>query len=59
MKTQIKKFTDEQMENFRQVPLIEVVKNLGFEVKKESSEFYRVKTENLNLVINDSKNQFS
>jgi len=59
IKKQIKKFTNEQMEGFRQVPLLDVVRQLGFEPKKESSGFYRVKTENLNLVINADKNQFS
>lgn len=59
MKTKIKKLTDEQMENLRHIPLNEVCQQLGFEVKKESKEFYRVKTENLNLVLNTDKNSFS
>lgn len=59
MKGQIKKLTDEQMENLRHIPLNEVCQQLGFEVKKESREFYRVKTENLNLVLNTDKNSFS
>jgi hypothetical protein len=59
IKKQIRKFTDEQMEGLRQVSLLDVVKQLGFEPKKEGQEFYRVKTENLNLVINAEKNQFS
>ena len=59
MKTKIKKLTDEQMENLRNIPLNEVCQSLGYEVKKESKEFYRVKTENLNLVLNTEKNSFA
>lgn len=59
MKNRIKKLTDEQMENIRQIPLVEVCQNLGLEVKKEGKDFYRVKNKEINLVINEEKNQFS
>jgi hypothetical protein len=59
MKTQIKKFTDDQMENLRQIPLLEVIENLGLNAKKEGLDFYRIKNENLNLVINEATNQFA
>ena len=52
MKTEIKKHSQEKLEDLRQIPLLEVVQSLGYEPVKESSKFYRIKTNNLNLVIN-------
>lgn len=59
MKERHKRLSDERMEDLRQIPLVEVLQNLGYEVKKEGKDFYRVKTEELNLVINEFKNSFS
>jgi hypothetical protein len=59
LKKQIKKYSDEQMENFRQISLLDVVAKLGLICKKESSSLHRIKNENINLVINSDKNQFS
>lgn len=59
MKQQIKKYSDEQLENLRQIPLKNVIENLGYELKKESATYYRLKTSDLNLVINTEKNSFS
>ena len=59
MKIRQKKHTDEQMEKLRQISLVEVCEKLGFSPKKESKDFYRIKTDEINLVINEEKNQFS
>ena len=59
MKQQIKKYSDEQLENLRQIPLENVVQSLGYELKKESSNYSRLKTNDINLVINNEKNSFA
>lgn len=59
MKQRQKKYSDERMENLRQIPLVEVLENLGYQVKREGKDFFRLKNEELNLVINEYKNAFS
>lgn len=59
MKTQYKKLSQEKLEDLRQIPLIDVVRSLGYEPKRESDNFYRLKTDSLNLVINVDKNSFT
>lgn len=51
--------TPEYLQSIRAIPLVEVLEKLGYEVKKESNNYYRVKTNELNLVINVEKNAFS
>lgn len=51
--------TPEFLENMRQIPLGEVCQRLGFEVVQEGKNYQRVKTDEINLVINTQKNSFS
>ena len=58
-KTQIKKINEEKLEDLRQIPLVEVLQKLGYYPKQESGNFYRLKFNELNLVINVEKNSFT
>lgn len=51
--------TPEFLEQMRQIPLGEVCQRLGYEVKQEGKNYQRVKTDEINLVINTQKNSFS
>lgn len=51
--------TPEYLEQMRQIPLGEVCQRLGYEVKQEGKVYQRVKTDEINLVINTQKNSFS
>lgn len=54
-----KKFTEKQLENLRQIPLYDVAKKLGFNPVKEGLNNYRIKTDNLNIVIDINKNSYA
>lgn len=51
--------TPEYLQSIRAIPLVEVLEKLGYELNKDSNNYYRVKTNELNLVINVEKNAFS
>lgn len=53
------KTSNEHKENLRQIPCQEVLENLGFEIIKDSSTTIRVKTDDLNLVVNTDTNKFT
>lgn len=59
MKQHIQKYNQEQLESLRQIPLEQVISSLGYELKRESQTYSRLKTDNLNLVINTDKNSFA
>ena len=53
------RISNEHKENLRQIPCEEVLENLGFEIIKDSSTTVRVKTNDLNLVVNTDTNKFT
>jgi hypothetical protein len=54
-----KKFTDEQLENLRQIPLVQVAKKLGLKETENSGSYVRFKDKDYNIVIDESKNQYA
>lgn len=58
MSYKIKKYTDEQLENLRQIPLVDVAQKLGYSLEKQGS-YYRIKNDNVNIVINPETNQYA
>ena len=60
MSYKIKKFTDEQLENLRQIPLVQVAMKLGLiQSGKKSGDYVRFKDTNYNIVIDESKNSYA
>ena len=60
MSFKIKKFTEEQLENLRQIPLVQVAQKLGLvQSGKKSGDYVRFKDTNYNIVIDESKNQYA
>ena len=44
-----KKFTDEQLENLRQIPLVQVAKKLGLKETENSGSYVRLKIKIITL----------
>jgi len=60
MSYKIKKFTDEQLENLRQIPLVQVAMKLGLiQSGKKSGDYVRFKDTNYNIVIDENKNSYA
>lgn len=55
----IKRFTEEQLENFRQIPLVQVAVKLGLKLTERKNGFARFKNDNINLVINENANSYA
>lgn len=59
MKKTLNKISQERQNELKRISLIAVLQHLGYEPKKESDSFYRVKTQDKNIVINVDRNTFS
>ncbi|WP_325097225.1 MobV family relaxase [Burkholderia contaminans] len=59
MKQQIDRISKDQQDRLKQVNLVAVLQTLGYEVKQESKTYCRVKTKDINLVVNVDRNTFS
>lgn len=59
MQDKFKKFTDKQLEDLRQIPLVEVALKLGFNLTESKNGYARFKNENMNLVIDEKSNSYS
>lgn len=59
MTYKIKKFTEGQLENLRQIPIVQVAIKLGLKLAEHKNGFARFKDDNINLVINESTNEYS
>ncbi|MDK5224918.1 plasmid recombination protein, partial [Serratia nevei] len=59
MKQTIDRVSKDQQDRLKQVSLIAVLQTLGYEPKQESKTYYRVKTKDVNLVVNVDRNTFS
>lgn len=59
MSYKIKKFTDEQLENLRQIPIVDVAIKLGLKITERKNGFTRFKDQNINLVVNENTNSYS
>ena len=57
MKTKLQKIDESVLENMRHIPIKTVLENRGYKLAQEG-QFYRVKTDKLNLVINPADNTF-
>jgi len=53
------KISNEHKENLRQIPCEQVLQNLGLEIIKDGTDYVRVKTDSLNLVVNTDTNKFT
>jgi hypothetical protein len=53
-----KKISDERLEDLRQIPLVQVAEKLGLKPTEKSGDYVRYKYGEMNLVINESKNQY-
>ncbi|MBX0312189.1 MAG: DUF3991 and toprim domain-containing protein, partial [Sulfurihydrogenibium sp.] len=58
MNYKIKKYTESQLENLRQIPIEKVAEKLGFTITEKSGSYVRFKASNLNLVIDTSRNSY-
>lgn len=55
----LRRFEENELEGLRRIPLLEVARKLGIEVKKEGYDFVRFRDERMNLVINTVENSFA
>ena len=55
MSYKIKKFTEEQLENLRQIPLVDVAIKLGLPLVENKNGYARFKTHEYNIVIDEEK----
>ena len=58
MSYKIKKFTEEQLENLRQIPLVDVAIKLGLPLVENKNGYARFKTHEYNIVIDEEKNTY-
>lgn len=54
-----KKISDEKLEDLRQIPLTQVAQKLGLKPTEKSGNYVRFKYGEMNLVIDESKNQYA
>ena len=59
MENKIKKFTEKQLEDLRQIPLVDVALKLGLNLTERKNGYARFKDENINLVIDENSNKYS
>jgi len=53
-----KKISNEKLEDLRQIPLVQVALKLGLTPTEKSGDYVRFRNGEINLVINESKNQY-